>query len=338
MKSYEEMAETVFRRIDEYKERQKKRRKVIYTASATLACACLVAAVSFAAWKMKPNEPPMSLGADETSATENNRSNPITLQKPTEDITTPTEPTTPTIPTDPQPTDPPPGNGGTRTLCTIHSRAAHSFTDALIKYVGEENFDEWIKDASMSPISDGCRNPEYTVYECIKYFNIPKEVFEEINLKECYNVFYYDVDILYSGDDNAVEEFFRDKDTAQKVIDKRLAFNEIKLRIYNKYLESFKDIFGDTLHTEVTLYDMVRELNVPRNLLEDYASKTTTGRSYAYLFDLLYLQPGESVKLKNGKTVTYDDFNAMLEEAKNDPYPVRAADAIICGVEDYRLQ
>lgn len=88
MKNYEEMAETVFRRIDEYKEAQRKRRKAIYTTAASLTCACLVAVMGFTAWRSGNLKPSGNIQG--TEGTVSNPSNQVILQAPTEDIPEPT--------------------------------------------------------------------------------------------------------------------------------------------------------------------------------------------------------------------------------------------------------
>lgn len=228
--------------------------------------------------------------------------------------------------------------GGTTTLCTIHAHNTHAFTHSLIEYVGEEAFNQWVSGASMQPIDEGCRNPEYTIYGFIKHFNVPKHVFEEIYYTKCYNTYYYDVDLFYSDDEAGIQEFFLDKDTAEDVICKRVALDELKHGVYSKNYNLFVQKFGDISYEAVTLVDMVRELNVPRELLEDYASKTTTGRSYDYNFDLLYLDQGNNLQLSTEEFAEFERFNNMMLEASKDSYPVRAADAIICGVDDYRTE
>lgn len=227
-------------------------------------------------------------------------------------------------------------NGGASTsICDVHVRQAHEFTDGLIRYVGEDEFMEWIEDGEILNVTEGCRQPTHTIYEFIKFFDIPRNVFEEVYYTECYNLDYFDVDLFYSGDDEAVEMFLRDKETAEKILGKRFAFGELKYGVYVTYEKEFREKFGDISYHKVTFADMVRELSVPRELLEDYASKTTTGRSYDYNFDLLYLDQSDSLQLSTEEFSEFERFNSMMLEAAKDPYPVLAADAIICGVDDY---
>lgn len=51
MKNYDETIETVFQRMEEYKTVQKRKRRMVKRAAASLGCLCLVAAACFGLWK-----------------------------------------------------------------------------------------------------------------------------------------------------------------------------------------------------------------------------------------------------------------------------------------------
>ena len=78
MKSYDEIANSVFKRRDEYKAKQKKKRSIIINAATTVFCCCIVFVLSFGIWKMSilgGNEPIVG-GSQEPSANNSNAFNP----------------------------------------------------------------------------------------------------------------------------------------------------------------------------------------------------------------------------------------------------------------------
>lgn len=69
MKNYDEMANDVFRRIDEYKVEQKRKRRVITRAVSSLGCVCLVAFMGFGVWQSGILGPPDVIGHNESDDT-----------------------------------------------------------------------------------------------------------------------------------------------------------------------------------------------------------------------------------------------------------------------------
>ena len=92
----------------------------------------------------------------------------------------------------------------------------HSIPSQFMSYVktlyGEDAYSNW---------SEKCRSEKhlYTDTECpFEYFNIvrfvndfqiPRQVFDEIYEKELYNWYDYNVDVIYSGDEEKIQEYYR---------------------------------------------------------------------------------------------------------------------------------
>jgi hypothetical protein len=72
MKNYNEMANDVFRRIDEYKEKQRRKRKVMIRAVSSLCCVCLAAFIGFGVWKsVIPGQPDITANNESADASIN---------------------------------------------------------------------------------------------------------------------------------------------------------------------------------------------------------------------------------------------------------------------------
>lgn len=329
MKNYEEMAETVFRRIEEYKQTQRKRRRAIYTTAASLTCAALVAVMGFTAWKMSNTEPSVSLDGGGANTTEHTPKNPVILQNPTEDISTPTESTTDSY-------SEPPAIGGT-SFCPIHETYYHSFPSNWIDHVGEERFHEWLEATDSAtveaPIRDGLSvmgecYTEQTVYDFIHHFGYPtREVFEEEYYSWYYTGQIHDLDILFGDDENAADEFYKSSDERNETESKRYKFERIKRLVQNQYGPEFIEAYGSLQHfqIEVSLYDMVTTFDISyEELLEiaDVVPHEWPHAYYWYNFECMYAEDAEEV----------------FEKLRQDPHPVQAMDAVICRKSDYETQ
>lgn len=93
---------------------------------------------------------------------------------------------------------------------SVQDNSFHSIDSYLISYVGSERFSEWIAERET-------HRAEYMNRECpavltiagfIKYFDIPREAFEAINNAYLLGSYDYNLDVLYSGDDAKIEEYY----------------------------------------------------------------------------------------------------------------------------------
>ncbi len=100
-------------------------------------------------------------------------------------------------------------------MCSVHHVAYHTYDDAVINYIdeihGEGAFMAWIGANSEVPwnyFRDRVCTHATNIVSCLRHFEVPKAFFEETYYTYMYYVHRYDPDILYSGDDAAIDEYF----------------------------------------------------------------------------------------------------------------------------------
>ena len=135
--------------------------------------------------------------------------------------------------------------GGTN-ICQVHSLLSyHGFPTEIQELVGEENFYEWVEESEKSTPRDGCPYPEASIYEFIKHFGISRQELEDVyyNTSTYYNRV-FNFDILYSGDPELVDEYYRNIEYFNVVREKRLAVMTLKRNIRDGNPELWTEIFG----------------------------------------------------------------------------------------------
>lgn len=183
MRSYEEIAEAVFKRRDEYEKKQKERVKMLRKITAA-ACVCFVIAIGFV---VRYTDIIRDTGVAEPD---------------------PTLQTEETVPTEPPATKPSGGvgEGGTGRLM-FEGKYDYNFYGAerrFTNYVGRDEYAEWKKS-----YDDSGNSMECTILAFIEYFEIPKEVFEKINNVDGSKAYSdEEVDALYSGNKLLLAEQF----------------------------------------------------------------------------------------------------------------------------------
>ena len=146
-------------------------------------------------------------------------------------------------------------NGGTD-VCYYHKLDFHFFNQPLIDYVGKEAFYSWMEKTEKIKSEDGCRYPECQLYNCIRYFSIPKEIIVEL-----YNSSYQDicVDLLYGEDEEAVDLYYRlpIDEGRREAQEKFEQFYYMKGNFVLKYWDRFSEIPGWGNNTHIFEYSMV---------------------------------------------------------------------------------
>ena len=114
--------------------------------------------------------------------------------------------------------------GGTN-VCTVHSvMSYHSYSQEMIDLVGEENFNEWINASEKSVPRDGCAFPDSNVFQFINHFGIKREELEQVYYNTpCYYNRVLNLDVLYSGDSELVDEYYRNTELLDGIREKRQA-------------------------------------------------------------------------------------------------------------------
>ena len=220
------------------------------------------------------------------------------------------------------------GMGGTEDICHVHDVCYHSLPSSLIEYVGEDVAYAWFEQTSIRDETSDCPYPNGTIYEFIHHFEIPQSVMEEMYLSKNYESRVWNLDLLYSDDKQAVDEYYRDIERLQKITDKRRAFGNLKFAIFVENENEWSEKFGNSRTTlQISLGEIVSALNITRSELENYAEESVDPgcESYDYNYDAIYNADG-SIR---GTGVTL---------FSTDPEPALAADAAFCGIDDYYLE
>ena len=249
------------------------RRIVLRRALIAAAVAAVVGATAFmipALIKGRGTTPPAGIPIESESETDFG-TEPVTVEPKSEGQQTDDYPT-----------------GGTG-MCKVHAESFHSYSQEMIALVGEDEFYEWTKEAEKGPLEDGCPFPDGNVYRYILHFNVSRSDLEEIY----YNTsLYYDsvlnFDVLYSGDDEAVDEFYRNVDELHIIEEKRRAFWELKSEPqWSDSGEKWFDTFGNYQVTPQTSIKAVVDVyGLSREEVEAMIAKEAARKDYVYDYNI----------------------------------------------------
>lgn len=213
------------------------------------------------------------------------------------------------------------GEHGTCKHSGAFHESYHAFIDEFIDYVGEEAFYAWVektKELSLKEASEDCKYKYTNISQFIKDFNIPKEDF----LKLCDNTagYYthdYNVDILYSGDDKLIDEYYSNT-PADILSEHRKRMSEYILKslisgiIGNEKLTSWEKDKGYT-PINWSIPQVVKEFNITRDDFQSALDKLKDEETYDYDVDKLYSGDAEiSAALRDG--VPAVEIDAMLHK------------------------
>ncbi len=313
MKNYEEMAETVFRRIDEYKETQRKRRKAVYTTTASLTCACLVAVMGFAVWKNGNLEPSGGIQGITPTATDGQ-----VATGPTQNVPI----------------------GGNH-LCQIHCEDYHIFPELLNYCLTEEQREEWYRIAPYTPIDDiSYCVPEKNIKACIDYFDIPKELMEEA-FENAWGYCTHNIDLLYSDDQDAIDAYYKDRLSRDATSLKQNRLIYLKSNLIKKYYglsttEILKKPYDQQTDLDkelsnvkqVSLMRIIQLFQISRDDLEEMITKSMehlpayydyyNGKSvYNFRFDLIYNDNGTLKDFNIDPSLTPTEQDALFAGVDN---------------------
>ena len=222
-----------------------------------------------------------------------------------------------------------PAMGGT-SVCQVHDISYHRFSDILIDYIGHDRFIEWVNSVNTPQYDSDCLYPGCTIYECIDFFNIPREDLEELYLTspgQYYNSV-WNFDLLYSDNDEIVDEFYKNIDELRTIEEKRFCLWMMKWDIEDDYADECEQIFGDTVSTpQVSIADMVEALEIPREKLEAYAENSgpASNARYDYNFDLIYNSDGS---IRQSASVYSNNSVSQAEQSINE-------DMLFCGIDNF---
>lgn len=223
-------------------------------------------------------------------------------------------------------------------MCQIHCEDYHMFTYSpmLGSYLTQEQLDEWTNTISMEPLNDESYcTPEYNIKACIDYFNIPKEDFEQLCENEwssCHNI-----DLLYSDDLEAIDEYYSDINARNATMIKQTKLDNLKLyliemcsgktlsEIWSTPEEELTDLEKEIFDTrKVSLMRVIQLLGADRSKFEQAMEKANEKfppqiwSDYDYQLDLVYNEDGSL------KDFTIDDNLSVVEQ-----------DALFAGVDNF---
>ncbi len=202
--------------------------------------------------------------------------------------------------------------------CEVHHQSYHSIPYDLVEYIGEDEFLKWTELEDKFEPLDGCYSNK-TIYNCIHYFDVPREVLEKIYFDTLWHSCMWNIDALYSKDVSESDEFYRHTDEISTVMYKRAALSTLKSRIADNHWEEWSVVHENRYPlAKHSMKYIVEFLDISREEVEEYISKINFDATYDYDLDTLYA-------LIDG-TITIDN-----------PTPT-AEDALFCGFEDLYIE
>lgn len=229
------------------------------------------------------------------------------------------------------------GVGG-GSICTIHNEAEfHRFMDPfLLEYIGgEEEYVRWRDQINVetSPFYDDCPVQGRNMKAFIDYFDIPRSVYEEFCLQNYIRTSCAaNVDLLYSEDIAAIEEYYRDE--ARTVTQcKQNAFNTLKGKIVEKYYGDFLEIakIPEEERTEletrlfqpgsISMLELLKMYNVDRATFEELDASVLPHSPnyprYDYNLELVYNEDGSLKDYEIDLSLSLLELDAMFAGVEN---------------------
>lgn len=203
--------------------------------------------------------------------------------------------------------------GGT-SICQVHSLLSyHGYSQEMINLVGEENFNSWAEKTSVPDQKDGCLYPDGNILSFIRFFNIPRDELERVYYQSAtYYGHVLNLDLLYSGDEKAVDEYYRNS-SIKDVEEKREQFLILKMAIRDSYNEEWVDLFGDSRITpQKSVYEAVKAFGIDREKIESLVEENSNNNSPSYHYN----------------------FDVLFDESLEGLPPIEQ-DAAFCGISDY---
>lgn len=208
--------------------------------------------------------------------------------------------------------------------CMVHKIEFHSYPWNMIEYVGEENFYKWVEKAEsvVNGNNNECRFPNANIYEFIKYFNYPKDVFIEQFNTDPWVSGDYNIDLLYSDDIDAIEKYYRYDESKEIERIKQSNFNLIKMNII---LEN-SDKIGDEINWKNTsLVKLIKLAGLDISAVKQQATKSNELMSPDSKYQTKYNYNFNIISTKSA-----DEIDKMIYE-----YTPFYLDCLICGEIPY---
>lgn len=162
-------------------------------------------------------------------------------------------------------------------MCNLHISEYHSYPGELIDYIGDEFYD-WVYMVESQPdrdLTDECPYSHCNIIECLNYFNISKEEFARLYYTSFYYSCMYDPEIMYSGNNTEIQNFFTDDKTENL----ELEYKDIILSAKLYLRSSLSDMSVDEQTVEKyyqlpltawTFSDIISEAQISRDTFEAF--------------------------------------------------------------------
>ena len=219
-----------------------------------------------------------------------------------------------------------------------YDRSYHSINGTLIDYVGQERFEAWVKEKRIAEQGvekslEKC-NSHFTIYDFVKDFDFPREVFEALNDNYLRANHDYNLDVIYASREEAEAYYSSDRFLKTGEIT-MLGFFKGKLSLYVNSIDSTAEEkwiarknetewgFSDATRSHIKITNMfgtysysdeftghpaqygfaeyIKEFNIPREVVEELVARY----NYPIDVDRLYseLDSETLFKTADGKNI-----------------------------------
>ena len=165
--------------------------------------------------------------------------------------------------------------------CQDHVDSYHNIQGDLVEYLGLNEFNEWAEYHWANDIEG------LNIHKLILDFNIPKEDFK--NVYENTNMFYtsyYDVDALYSGDEELVQKYALDKDGHKYRMNEKIGEFYLKLDIKYYMWQEGMDISAYENLVYSSIPDMIYHSGMSKDHIQKMIGRTNNQTEINYQIDL----------------------------------------------------
>ena len=131
----------------------------------------------------------------------------------------------------------------------------HSFDSLLIQYVTSEKFNEWVN-SKVIP-SAICPYDSQNIYEFIKHFAFPRDAFEDLYYNtSMYYTHDYDIDLLFSGDAERINEYYENGGAYNAFVFKSLDYS-VKIHLMNLIDEAkYNEWMSEKSYTSLVMWSI----------------------------------------------------------------------------------
>lgn len=176
--------------------------------------------------------------------------------------------------------------GGGSNVCKVHCpELFHTIPGDLCNYIGFDKVNEWgesrtTKEGTIAE-EDKCLNPEFTIVNFIEYFDITREQF--IDNTNFLTKTKYDVDILYSGDAEVIEEYFTNNELYEINRSKTENYWNLSITLNEMHWKA------TNIQGSISIVEAVTELGIKREdlekMIEDCKEKNYEAYGVSETFD-----------------------------------------------------